>query len=159
MQILSFFSMLDIECCHCYKGCRAGAGVGVVRSRRFLGVVGVAFLTTLGVGVGVGFFVRLRLRTYNWIIVCVTLLNWEFLLKWYNFVWSFCWNRFLAVHHSFHWLEQPNFIPFMLRSRESEILENRSRKFWNVGSGVRVGYFTSDSATLIATVTIVVTLI
>jgi len=28
-----------------------GAGVGVVRSRRFLGGLGVGFLTTLGVGV------------------------------------------------------------------------------------------------------------
>ena len=30
--------------------------------------------------------------------------------------------RFLAVHHAFHWFWQTNFIPFMLRSR--------SRKFW-----------------------------
>jgi len=29
-----------------------GCGVGVVRSRSFLGGVGVGFLTTLGVGVG-----------------------------------------------------------------------------------------------------------
>jgi len=33
-----------------YDGCIQGCGVGVVRSRRFLG--GVGFLTTLGVGVG-----------------------------------------------------------------------------------------------------------
>jgi len=36
-----------------------GRGVGVVRSRRFLGGVGVRFLTILGVGVG--FVVRLRM--------------------------------------------------------------------------------------------------
>ena len=53
-----------------------GAGVG--RSQRFLAGVGVGFLTTLGVGVG--FFVRLRMS--NWIIFYITLLNWEFLLKW-----------------------------------------------------------------------------
>jgi len=41
---------------------------------------------------------------------------------------------FLTIHHDFHWFEQPNFIPFMCRSR----------KFWKVG----VGYFTSKSATL-----------
>ena len=37
---------------------------------------GVGFLTTLGVG----FFVRLRM--FNSIIFYITLLNWEFLLKW-----------------------------------------------------------------------------
>jgi len=42
------------------QGC--GAGVGIVRCRRFLG--GVGFLTTLGVGVG--FFVLLRMS--NWLI-------------------------------------------------------------------------------------------
>jgi len=60
--------------------CEQRCGVGVVRSRRFLGGVGVGFLTTLGVGVG--FFVRLWLRMSNWIISYITLLNWEFLLKW-----------------------------------------------------------------------------
>ena len=33
-------------------------------------------------------------------------LSWEFLLKWYTFFWTFCWNRILAVHHDFHWLLQ-----------------------------------------------------
>jgi len=41
---------------------------------------------------------------------------------WTNFIWNFCWNRFLAVHHDFHWFQQPNFIPFMLRSQ--------IQKFW-----------------------------
>jgi len=82
-------------------------------------------------------FFRLRLWMFNWIIFYITLLNWEFLLKWYNFFWNCCWNRFLAVHHDLHWLLQPKFIPYMLRSR--------SRKFWKVG----VEYFTSDSATLV----------
>jgi len=58
-----------------------------LRSRRFLG--GVAFLTALGVAGG--FFVRLRIS--NWIIFYITLGNWEFLLKWYNFFWNCCWNR------------------------------------------------------------------
>jgi len=37
----------------CYsisQGCGVGSGVGVIRSRKFLGGVGVGFLTTLGVG-------------------------------------------------------------------------------------------------------------
>jgi len=34
------------------------------------------------------FFVRLRLRKSNWVIFYITLLNWEFLLKWYNFFWN-----------------------------------------------------------------------
>jgi len=53
-----------------------GCGAGVVRNRRFLGGVGVRFLTTLKVG----FFVRLRMS--SWIIFYITLLNREFLLKW-----------------------------------------------------------------------------
>jgi len=71
-----------------YQGC--GVGVGVAKSRKFLCGVGVSFLTTLGVevGVGVGFFVRLRQS--NWIIVYITLLSWEFFLKWYNFFLNFC---------------------------------------------------------------------
>jgi len=36
-------------------------------------------------------------------IFYITLLNWELLLKWYNFFSNFCWNRILAVHHDFHW--------------------------------------------------------
>jgi len=52
-------------------------GYGVVRSRRFLGGVGGGFPTTT---LGVGFFVRLRMS--NWIIFYITLLSWEFLLKW-----------------------------------------------------------------------------
>jgi len=53
---------------------------------------------------------------------------------------------FLAVHHDFHWFWQPNFIPFILRSR--------SRKIWKVGVGnfEKVGYFTSNSTTLNITI-------
>jgi len=40
--------------------------------------------------------------------------------------------RFLAVHHGFHWFYQPNFIPFMLRSW--------SLKFWNGRSWSRIFY-------------------
>jgi len=39
------------------------------------------------------FFTRLRLRMSSWIIFYITLLNWEFLLKCYNFFWNFCWNK------------------------------------------------------------------
>jgi len=91
-------------------------GAGVVRSRRFLGEVG--FLTTLGVR-----FLcptpEVRLDHFY-----IALLNWEFLLKWYNF----CWNGIISVEtfvetdisccvHDFHWFQQPKFIPLMLRSR------------------------------------------
>jgi len=93
-------------------------GVGVVSSRRFLD------------GVGVGFFVRLRLRKSNWIIFYITLLSWEFLLKWHNFFWNFCWNRFLAVHHGFHWFSQQNFTPFMLRYRSRKFWKGRSRRIF-----------------------------
>ena len=36
------------------------------------------------------FFVQRRLRISNWIIFYITLLSWEFLLKWCNFFWNFC---------------------------------------------------------------------
>ena len=39
------------------------------------------------------FFVRVRMS--NCIIFYITLLNWEFLLKWHDFFWNFCWNIFL----------------------------------------------------------------
>jgi len=81
---LEFFMFLE-RLFHANQCC----GVGVVRSRRLLG--GVRFLTTLGDGVA--FFCRLQLQMSNWIIFNITLLNWEFLLKWYNFFWNFCWNR------------------------------------------------------------------
>jgi len=41
------------------------------------------------------FFVWLWLRKSNWIIFYVTLQNWEFLLKWHNFLWSFVETYFL----------------------------------------------------------------
>jgi len=117
---------------HCSnEGCgvEAGVVVGVVMSRWVLGGVGVwigvgvGFLTTLGVG----FFVRLPLRMCNWIIFYITLLNWKFLLKWYNFYWNFCWNRdFLpCTTISIDFNSQISF--FLCSSRgwesESEILE------------------------------------
>jgi len=40
----------------------------------------------------------------SYIIFYITLLSWEFLLKWYNFLRNFCWNRFLAVYHNLRWL-------------------------------------------------------
>jgi len=36
------------------------------------------------------FFVRIRLRKSNWIIFYITLLSWEMLLKWYNFLRYIC---------------------------------------------------------------------
>jgi len=65
------YTEVDLRLCFSHGGRQHGCGIGVVRSRRFLG--GVGFLTTLGVGVG--FFVRLRLRVSSWIIFYITLLN------------------------------------------------------------------------------------
>jgi len=63
--------------CTFYQGC--GAGVGVVRSRRFLRGVGV--LTTLGVGVG---FIcptpTPDVQSNHFLHHTI-----KFLLKWYNF--------------------------------------------------------------------------
>jgi len=42
-------------------------------------------------------------RMSSWIIFYIKLLNWEFLWKWYNFFWNFCWNRFLALYYHFNW--------------------------------------------------------
>jgi len=50
-----------------------------------LGGVGVGFVTTLGVGVGVGFFCQTPTPDAELNHFYTTLLNWEFLLKWYNF--------------------------------------------------------------------------
>ena len=59
-----------------------GCGAGVIRNRRFLGVVG--FLTTLGVGVG--FFSPTPTPDVQLDHFCIILLTWEFLFKWYNFL-------------------------------------------------------------------------
>ena len=114
------------------------------RSRRFLGGVGVevAFLTTLGVGVA--YFVQLPLRMSNPLrmsIFEITLLNWEFLLKWYNFFWNCCWNRdfLLCTTISIDFNSQVSF-PLCQGV-------GGSWKFGKAGVGVGVEYFTSDSAT------------
>jgi len=90
------------------------------------------------------FFVRLRLRKSIWLIFFITLLSWEFLLKW-QISCETCWNReFLlctTISIDCYLLQnswQPNFIHFMLRNwsreSESEILErselSRSRTFY-----------------------------
>ena len=57
----------------------------------FLGGVRVRFLTTLGVGVW--FFCPTPSADAQLDHFYITLLNWEFWLKWYNFFWKFCWIR------------------------------------------------------------------
>ena len=81
------------------QGC--GAGVGVVRSRRFLGGVGVGFLTTLRVGVG--FFcptptldIQLDHFLHHPLKLGIPVETAQFLLK------LLLKQRFLAVHHDFH---------------------------------------------------------
>ena len=79
-----------------------------------------------------------RLQKSSCIIFHMKLLSREFLLKWYNFFWNFCWNRefLLCITISIHcWLLQncwqPNFICFM---KESESLSGvGAGKFLEVG--------------------------
>jgi len=52
-----------------------------LRSRRFLSESDVFF----------------RLRMPTWVIFYIKLVNWEFLLKWYNFIWNFCWITYLLL--------------------------------------------------------------
>jgi len=75
----------------------------------------------------------------------ITLLNWEFLMKWYNFFEtfieteiSFCVSRFPLISAKFH--------SFYVKESGSEILEK---------SELGVRYFASDSATLLATVNLI----
>ena len=89
------------------QGCGVGAGVG--------------FLTTLRAGVK--FFVRVRLRMSNWIIFYITLLHSEFLLKWYNFFWNFCWNRASCYAPRFPLILTAKFHSLYVIESESEILE------------------------------------
>ena len=116
------------------------------------------------------FFVWFRHLKSIWTFVCLTLLRWEFLLKWYNFFWNFSWNtdfllctttaaRLMFDH--FRWLliatklltVKLHFL--YVEELEWEILE-RTVSGVGVGNsgkvGVGVGYFTSDSATLMGAV-------
>ena len=131
--------------CAVYQCC----GAGVVRSGRFLRGSRVGFLKHWEPESD--FFCPTPHAQLDHFYI--TLLNWEFQLKWYNFFWNFCWIKdFLlctrisliltAKFHSLYVKESE-----ILERSESEIFETRSRKFWNVG----VGYFTSDSATLLCT--------
>ena len=123
------------------SGC---TGLRSVRSRRFLG--GVGFLTTLGVEVG--FFVRLRMS--SWMIFYSTLLKREFLLKWYNFFWNFCRNRgfLLCTTISIDFNSQISF-PVCWGVGFGNFGKVGVGNFEKVEVGVGVGYFTSDSATLV----------
>jgi len=118
---------------------------GIVRSQGFLGGVGFEFLTTLGVGVGcfcptptpdvqLDYFLN---HTFKLGIPVEMVVSFE----------TFVETEISCCAPRFHWFYQLNFIPFMLRSRESEILERPESGVGNFGK-VGVGYFTSDSAIL-----------
>jgi len=119
------------------QGCR----VSVTGSQRFLG--GVGFLATLGVRVGVGFFVLLWIKKSNWIIFCITLKSWEFLLKRYNFLWKFCLKQsILALYHHFYWvLDATNLLTAKLHP-----LILRSQKFWKGQSWSQTFYLPLPNA-------------
>ena len=92
---------------------------------------GIGFLTTLGVGVE--FFVptptpeiELDHFLHHTPKLGIPVEMAQFLLK------HLLKQRFLAVHHDFHWFYQPNFSPFMLRSRSRE----SQSKIWKVGSDI-----------------------
>ena len=112
--------------CQC---CRAG----VVRSQRFLGGVGVGFLTTLGVTVG--FFVQL------WIPI-------RSFFKSHFQIGNSCWNRTISfetfVETQISCCAQ--WFPLILTAKFHclDVKESRVKNFGKVG----VRYFTSDSATL-----------
>jgi len=103
---------------HGQKGCEAG--VGVERSRKFLGVVEVEF------------FVRLRHRMSNWIIFYSTLLIWEFLQKLYNFFWNFCWTRDFLLYTT---------IPLILTTKFHFLYVKKSEIIKRSESGVGVRNF------------------
>ena len=75
-------------------------------------------------------FVRLRLQISNWIIFYITLLNWEFLLKWYNSFWHFCWHRDYLLCTTIP-IASAKF--HSLGVKQSEILE-RSQSGFGVGN-------------------------
>ena len=75
----------------------------------------------------------------NWIIFHITLLNWEFLLKWYNFVWDFCWDRYflLCTTISTDFNSQISF-PSCWGVGSRKFL--KGRKFWKRRSWSRIFY-------------------
>jgi len=85
---------------------------------------GVGLLTTPGVGL----FVRLRMS--NWIIIYITLLSWEFLLKWCNFFWSFVETEISCCAPWFPFILTAKFHSLYVEESESGIFERWSRKFW-----------------------------
>jgi len=104
-------------------GLRSRSRSRAVRSRRFLVGVGVEFLTTLGVGVG--FFCPtpdVQVGHFS-----ITLLNWEFLSKWYNSLRNFCWNRGFLLRGT---ISSDFNIQISIRLCVWEILERRSRIFY-----------------------------
>jgi len=80
MENLMLFSLYKI---FVGKSCSHGCGVGVVKSRRILGGVGVGFLTTPVVEVG--FFCPTPAPGVQLDHFYITLVRWEFLLKCCNF--------------------------------------------------------------------------
>jgi len=99
----------------------AGCGVGVVRSRRFLGGVGIGFLATLGVGVR--FFCPIPTADVQLDHFTIKFLNWEFLLKWYNLFLNFCWNRGFLLCTTTSIDFNSRFHSLYVKESESEILE------------------------------------
>jgi len=94
--------------------------------RKFLGGIGVRFLTTLGVGVG--FFVRLRMS--SWIMFYITRLSWEFLLKWYNFFETFVEAEISCCVPRFPLILTAKVNSLCVKESESEILGTRNRIFY-----------------------------
>jgi len=89
------------------------------RSRSFFDEVGVGFLKTPGVGVGnfcptLTLDVHLDNFLHHTLKLGIPIEMAKFFLK------LLLKPRFLAVHHDFHWSQQPNFIPLMLRSRSGK---------------------------------------
>ena len=110
------------------------------RSRKeFLDGVGVGFLTTLGVG----FLCPTRMP--SWIIFYIALLNWEFLLKWYISFETFVESEIYCCVPWFPLISAAKFHSLYVKKSGAGV-----GNFGKSESGVGVGYFTSDSATLLA---------
>jgi len=96
-----------------------------------LGGVGVGFLTTLGVRVDL--FVKLQMS--NWIIFKITLLNWEYLFKWYSFFWNFCWSRDFLLCTTISIDLTAKFHSLYVKESESERPESEISESWKSCKG------------------------
>jgi len=83
------------------------------------------FVWSRTLGVRIGFFCPTPTPDVQSEHFYITLLSWEFLLKWYNFFLNFCWNRgfLLCTTISIDFNSQISFPLWYVKESKSEILE------------------------------------